>query len=270
MLPLALLLSIFMMAKNAASAELQAEQPLWEVGIAAGAATLPQYMGSDERYFLAAPIPYLIYRGERLKIDRSGISSELFGIRDLSMDVSLGIGLPVKNSNRARANMPALKFSLQVGPRLNWKLYEDTSRKLTLRLPYRAAINTAGNWLGWVSEPDITLQYQSRPDLNIKLTAGALFGSRLFHQTYYGVNQLYATPARAVYQASAGLHSLSLSTRVRYNLSDSLTLFSAIRYRNLSAGTVANSPLVKDHDYLSATIGVTWSFWMSEQMVVTE
>lgn len=38
--------------------------PRWEVGIGGGAASIPQHMGSDERYALAIPIPYLIYRGK--------------------------------------------------------------------------------------------------------------------------------------------------------------------------------------------------------------
>jgi len=83
-----------------------AEKPLWAAGIAVGAATLPHYMGSDERYTFAAPIPYIIYRGERVKIGREGITTELFGRHNLTLDASLGIGLPVRNSNRARAGMP--------------------------------------------------------------------------------------------------------------------------------------------------------------------
>jgi len=264
------LLFPLLLLENAYASETATEKPLWEVGIAVGGATLPQYMGSDERYFIAASLPYLIYRGKRLKIDRSGISSELFGIRNLTLDASLGIGLPVRNSNLARAGMPELKFSLQVGPRLNWKLYQGDNSKITLRLPYRGVIDTSGRWLGWVSEPDLSIRFQPRPELNVQLTGGALFGSRLFHNTYYGVGPLYATAARPAYHASAGLHSLSVAARLRYSISDSLTLFSTIRYRNLSAGAVAASPLVKDHDYLLATIGVTWSFWMSEETVSAE
>ena len=97
-----MLLSILFLSTGASShAAEPADQPLWEAGIAVGAATLPQYMGSDERYNFAAPVPFFIYRGERLKIDRGAITTELFGVRDLSVDASLGIGLPVRNSNRA-------------------------------------------------------------------------------------------------------------------------------------------------------------------------
>jgi len=246
------------------------ELPLWEAGIAVGAATLPQYMGSDERYNFAAPIPFFIYRGERLKIDRGSITTELFGVRNLSLDASLGIGLPVRNSNRARAGMPDLKFSLQAGPRLNWRIHEDEAFRVTARMPWRGVIDTSGSWRGWVSEPDMVFAYRPDADLRLQLNAGLLYGSRRFHDTYYTVAPAYATPQRPVYQSRAGLHSWSLTATARYRLSDSISLFSAVRYRNLASGVIADSPLVKDQNYLSATIGMAWSIWESDQLVTRD
>ncbi|OIO66996.1 MAG: hypothetical protein AUJ57_11975 [Zetaproteobacteria bacterium CG1_02_53_45] len=242
-----------------------AEKPLWAAGIAVGAATLPHYMGSDERYTFAAPIPYIIYRGERVKIGREGITTELFGRHNLTLDASLGIGLPVRNSNRARAGMPELKFNFQAGPRLNWHVFEDEQFKVTVRLPWRGVMDTGGSWLGSVSEPDIAFEYRPNAETLLQLNAGALFGSRSYHDTYYSVAPLYATPVRPVYQSRAGLHSLSLTALARYRLNDSMTLFSALRYRNLASGVIADSPLVKDQNYLSATIGLAWSFWQSDE-----
>ncbi|ATX78476.1 Outer membrane scaffolding protein for murein synthesis, MipA/OmpV family [Mariprofundus aestuarium] len=261
---IAILLPGLLLPANAATATESSGKPLWEVGIAAGVASLPHYMGSNERYLFGAPIPYLIYRGNRLKIDRSGIRRELLGFKDLNLDLSLGFGLPVRNSNRARAGMPDLKFSFQLGPRLNWRLLEDEQTKLTLRLPWRGVINTSGSWLGWVSEPDLLLEHQASEIMKVTLAAGLLYGSQGFHNTYYGVAPVYATAARPAYRAGAGLHSLSLTTSLRYQYSDSISLFSAIRYRNLSPGVIVNSPLVKDKNYISATIGMAWSFWSSE------
>ena len=264
----AILLSILLLPTAFSHAAKSSNQPLWEAGIAVGGATLPQYMGSDERYNFAAPIPFFIYRGERLRVDRGGITTELFGVRELSVDASLGVGLPVRNSNQARAGMPELKFSFQAGPRLNWQLHKTENFKITLRAPWRGVVDTSGQWLGWLSEPDIAFEYQPNNDLLLKLYSGALFGSRRFHSAYYDVPPIYATASRATYRARAGLHSLSLTASARYRLSESVTLFSAIRYRNLASGVIANSPLVKDHNYLSGTVGLAWSFWKSDQMSV--
>ncbi|MFQ5582586.1 MAG: MipA/OmpV family protein [Mariprofundaceae bacterium] len=245
----------------------ESEKPLpkWEVGVAVGAASLPQYMGSDERYLFVAPLPYLIYRGERVRVGRSGIRSELFGIDRMMLDISLGFGLPVRNSNRTRAGMPKLNFNLQAGPRLNWQMAESARHELTLRLPWRAVVDTSGDYLGWLSEPDLKWQYTPSSALKFRLTSGVLFGSRKYHDTYYGVAPAFVTAERPVYQARAGMHSISVTGSLSYRFTDTLTFFTALRYRNLSPGVIADSPLVRDHDYFSIAAGLAWSLWQSDE-----
>src|SRR3989338_5371214 len=49
-----------------------AEQvPLWEVGAGVAAIDFPEYRGSNVRTSYLLPIPYLVYRGDFLKIDRA-------------------------------------------------------------------------------------------------------------------------------------------------------------------------------------------------------
>jgi len=247
--------------------------PKWEIGVAAGAASLPQYMGSDERYILGAPLPYVIYRGDRINIDRNGLRSHLFGISRVTLDASISGGLPVRSSNLARQGMPELHFNLQAGPRINWKIIENRKTRLTLRIPYRVIVDSIGDYLGWVSEPDIALHktfYSGRKSTDIKLSAGILYGSRQYHNTYYGVAPVFATASRPAFQAKRGLHSIFVSGSIAYDLTDHFTLFSAVKYRNLSPGVIANSPLVKDHDYLSISIGMTWSIFQSESRTTTK
>lgn len=238
--------------------------PRWEAGIAAGAATLPQYMGSDERYTFAIPVPFVIYRGERLNLDRDGLRAELFGNHDVSLDASLGIGLPVRNSNRARTGMPHLYLSLQAGPRLNWRIYADERSDWTVRLPGRGVMDVKGHFLGLVSEPDLRVRYQLSENMRLRLSVGALFASRRFNATYYNVAPAFVTATRPAYQSRAGLHSLSLDGAAFWRINDRVRLFTSLRYRNLSPGVVGNSPLVKTPHYLSAAIGIAWSFYQSD------
>jgi len=240
--------------------------PRWEAGIAVGAATLPQYMGSDERYSFAIPVPFVIYRGDRLNLDRDGLRAELFGNKDVSLDASLGIGLPVRNSNRARAGMPHLNFGLQAGPRLNWRVYHDDTTDWTVRLPGRGVMDVKGHFLGLVSEPDLRIRHQFSGDVGIRLSAGALFASRKFNATYYNVDPAFVTATRPAYQSKAGLHSVSLNGAVFWKITNSVRLFSSLRYRNLNNGVISNSPLVKTPHYLSAAIGVAWSFYQSDDL----
>lgn len=269
LLTLSLLLLLFP-AQTFAGATATKSEPRWEVGVAVGAASLPQYMGSDERYTIAAPIPYIVYRGERLKIDRGSITSELFGIHGLTLDASLGAALPVRNKNRARAGMPSLKFSLQAGPRLNWRMIDTDRYSYTIRLPWRGIMDTSGSWLGWVTEPEMNAEFRLGERLELDLTAGLLYGSRAYMDHYYSVAPIYATATRPAYQARRGLHSLGVRAAVTYDITDTLTLFTALRYRNLASGVVADSPLVKDRNYLSVTAGIAWSFWTSEEQVPAE
>lgn len=258
---LALVICCWIPAADAAEADL----PRWEAGIAVGGASLPQYMGSDERYTFALPVPFVIYRGERLNLDRNGLRAELFGNRDVSLDASLGIGLPVRNNNRARAGMPNLYFSLQAGPRINWRLYAGERGDLTVRLPWRGVMDVKGHYLGWVTEPDLRLRYQFTEDTGLRLTTGALFASRQFNAYYYDVDPLYATATRPTYRAGAGLHSLSLSGALFWRISPRLRMFTTLRYRNLSPGVVSNSPLVKTPHYLSGALGIAWTFYQSDE-----
>jgi len=241
--------------------------PKWELGLGLGAVSLPQYMGSDERYQLAFPLPYFVYRGDRVKVDRGGIRAELFGIKRLSLDASFGGGLPVRNNNTARAGMPELKFSFQFGPRLNWHIIESDLYEVRLRLPWSWTIDTSGRSQGWLSEPE--LQWRLTPDAGTqyRIGIGALYTSGKFNNTYYSVAPQYATAPRPAYQARGGLHSLFIAASVSHRWSDRITVFGAARYRNLSPGVVRDSPLVKDRNYLSAVVGIAYSIWQSEQTV---
>ena len=244
--------------------------PRWEAGIAVGAATLPQYMGSDERYTFAIPVPFVIYRGDRLNLDRDGLRAELFGNEDVSLDASLGIGLPVRNSNRARTGMPHLHFSLQAGPRLNWRIYHNDTSDWTIRLPGRGVMDVKGHVLGLVSEPDLIIRHQLSRDVGIRLSAGALFASRKFNATYYNVEPAFVTASRPAYQSKAGLHSLSLNGAVFWKISERVRMFSTLRYRNLNSSVISNSPLVKTPHYLSAAVGVSWSFYQSDERTASD
>jgi len=242
-------------------------RPRWEVGVAAGAVSLPQYMGSDERYTIVMPLPFVIYRSERLNFDRNGLRAELLDHGRWSIDLSLGAGLPVRNTNRARAGMPALHFSLQAGPRLNWRFHETETSAWSLRLPWRGVVDVKGKYLGWVSEPDLQLRMEPTDHIEWRLTAGALFASQRYNDTYYSVAPAYATITRPAYQARGGLHSLSAGSSLLWSINDRLRLYASLRYRNLSPGVVANSPLVKTPHYLSAAVGLAWSFYQSDERV---
>jgi len=246
-------------------------KPLWEIGLAGGIFTIPQYVGSDQRYTLPLGLPYLIYRGEILRADRDGVRGRLFEADGLSLDLSFSFGLPVRNSNDARRGMPALHLVGQVGPKLNWIIEHHDADKLSLHLPLRIAADTSQTFLGWVAEPSLRYErYDILPRMEkliLRLDGGLMYASRRYNQYYYGVDPIYATTTRPSYRARQGLHSYFLDTSLSYQYDDELNVGLMVSMRTLSGGVNAGSPLVRNRFYLSAGLGFTWRLWASEAMV---
>ncbi len=242
--------------------------PLWELGLGVGAFSMPHYMGSDERYTYPFAFPYPVYRGKRWWLDRSGLRGRLFNLQQLSLDLSASGGLPVKNSNQARQGMPSLYLTAEVGPRLNWIFYHQHGHDLRFMLPWRAAFDIKGRYLGSVSEPSLQYIYQVPHHngwLRLKLETGVLYASQTYNTTYYGVAPQYATATRPVYQANGGLHSGLLHASLRYPLNHDWQLFFSGRLRDLGMGVVSDSPLVRNKMYTTASAGVIWMFARSDE-----
>ena len=242
-------------------------QPKWEVGVFLGMLSIPQYMGSNERYQLAFPMPYFTYRSERLRVTGQGVRTYLFKNHDLTLDASFGAGLPVKNGNQARIGMPNLPFTLQAGPRLNWQLQHNASEDVRVRFPVRWNMDTSFHGVGWLFEPEILRTKRITPAWSYRLSAGALFATQAYQERFYSVPAAYATANRPAYQAKGGLHSVFLRVASYYHYDDNLFIMFASRYRNMQVGTIAASPLVKKTHAFSVFLGVSYRFWQSDEKI---
>ena len=143
-------------------------RPEWELGLGATAFTFPDYRGADESRGYLLPFPYLIYRGDVLRVDRQGARGVLLETERVELDVSISGAPPVDSSkNRAREGMPDLDPTFEIGPRLNVILARspDRSKALTFRLPLRAVIATDLSYAegqGWIDLPLSTLIFLVR------------------------------------------------------------------------------------------------------------
>ena len=80
------------------------DKPLWEFGLGVGALRVPDYRGSADGTTYAAPIPYLIYRGRLLQVDREGLHGDIFRGEFVKLDWSAAAGIPAKSrTDGARA-----------------------------------------------------------------------------------------------------------------------------------------------------------------------
>jgi len=233
--------------------------PRWEVGLGLGVLTLPYYRGADSGRSYVAPVPYIQYRGEHLRVDQEGIRSYLFRSDRVKLNFSLAGGVPVpSDGNSARRGMPSLNPTVEIGPSLEIWLWnnQQRDRSLWLKIPLRAALSVGwGNidHQGWVLAPYVAYGISkgdpARP-WNINLAIGPQFADQAYHDYFYEVSSPYSTATRAEYHPDSGYSG----SRVTLNLQKrwgSYWFGAFVRYDNLQGAAFSSSPLVQQHDYLA-------------------
>jgi len=248
------------------------ERPLWELGLGVGVLALPDYRGSDEGRGYVLPIPYAVYRGEFLKADRKGVRGELFESERVELNVSVAASLPVDSSrNAARAGMPDLHPSVEIGPSLELILWRRGDDSLELRLPVRAAftLESSPRGIGWVATPNLNLDLAGRGALRgwkLGFLAGPVYGDRRQHDYFYGVAPQFATPSRPAYAARggyAGMQFIAAASR-RFN---GYWVGAFLRADTLRSAVFEASPLVRRGTYVAGGVGISWILGESRERV---
>jgi MipA family protein len=250
-------------------------QPLWELGFGFGGLTAPDYRGSDERRGYLLPVPYIVYRGKVLRVDRSGIYGRLLRTENVRLDLSFDAGVPAKSKkNTARAGMPDLDPTLEVGPSLEVCLWHNCAADtiVQLRLPLRAVFATDFSHVdsaGWVFNPHLNLDIKDigpQGGWNFGMALGPLYASEKNHDYYFQVDPVFATATRPAYDGHAGYSGtrLTLSLSKRFN---AFWFGSFVRYDDLSGARFAQSPLLRVERSFMAGFGVSWFFAQSATLV---
>lgn len=245
-----------------------AGQPLWELGLGAGALRLPHYRGSDQAHTWLLPVPYVVYRGPILRADRDGARAVLLDGREFKIDLSLAASAPTRSrDNRARSGMSDLAPTLELGPDLRWRLARGDGWALELRAPLRSVVTfeASPRHVGWSAAPNLNLDLQWR-GWNIGVLGAALAGDRRLHGHYYGVAAIDATSARPGYRARAGAAGWQLTSGVSRRIGD-LWLGAFVRADGLDGAVFAASPLVRQRHHLSFGVAAAWVFARSDTRV---
>ncbi|OPY87361.1 MAG: MltA-interacting protein MipA [Smithella sp. PtaU1.Bin162] len=265
-----LLLSVFL-PQYAVSAE----KPLWELGIGVAFIQMPDYRGSDESRFYVLPYPYLVYRGDIFKIDERRISGQIFKTERILLDISGYGSAPVKSSdNSARAGMPDLDPTFEIGPSLRITLLESGAEdyKLSLAVPVRAFFSTDFHSVhreGWIFHPRINFEKSDIiPETGIKfsVSAGPMFADSSYNAYFYTVEPAYATGVRPAYFAGGGYSgsafSASLSKKYKQFI---FNIF--VRTDFLEGAVIEDSPLVKAKTTVMSGFNISWIFFQSAAKV---
>lgn len=251
------------------------EKPLWELGFGFFTLTSPDYRGSDESRDYLLPLPYIVYRGDIIRISRSGIYGRLFETDRVNLDLSADGSVPTDSSkNSARQGMPDLDATFEVGPALEVCLWQTCNgdRKLQFRLPVRAVFSTDFGSIvsrGGSAHPHLNFDIKNigpGGGWNFGVAAGPLYATERFHDYYYEVAPLYATGTRSAYDARGGYSGsrLTLALSKRFQR---VWVGAFARYDTLAGATFENSPLVRSDHAFMAGFSVAWIFAESELFV---
>jgi len=250
--------------------------PLWEVGAGVAVIDFPHYRGSNERESYLLPIPYVVYHGDFLKIDRQRVRGQLFQSDKIELDVSLNGSVPVRN-NGARQGMPNLDPTFEIGPSFNILLHRAVSEiaEVELRLPVRAVIGSDFSYLrsvGWIFQPLLNLDVKDAFDQagwNLGTAIGPIFTNRRYNQYFYGVETQYSRADRPAYNAKGGYAGTQFVIAMTKRF-PTFWVSGFMKLDMLQGAVFEDSPLVKTRRYATVGFAIAWIFSESSEKVEEE
>lgn len=265
---LAAIAALFTLA-NPAMAQSTAP-PLWEAGVFAGGFSTPAYPASSDRAGRALVLPYVIYRGDVLRIDRSTVGARFLHSEDFEVDVGFAASLPASSADvQARSGMDDLGTLIEFGPRIRGTLaHLGPGRRIRLDLPLRTVleVNNGIRSQGFAIEPEVTYEVRDFAD-GWRLSTGLslVLGDSRLQQYFYGVPATYATSMRPAYEAQAGLLATRLSVSTAKSITPDVRVFAYVRHESYEGAANRASPLFLQSTGTSAGLGLTWTFARSTE-----
>lgn len=251
------------------------KQPLWELGAGVLGLNLPLYRGSEQRNSYVLPIPYFVYRGQKLKVGRQGIRGILYQSERWRLDLSIDGGVPVdSDDSEARRDMPDLDPMLELGPSIRYLLAADDNKqwRINLRLPLRAAYTLGDDGFqhrGWLTHPQVEWYQRLAQHWGLGVKAGVLFADSRYHRYYYDVAPQYVNLNRPAYEAEAGYSGARLTAGVSRAF-NRWRFTGFMRYDNLSGTVFEDSPLVEQKQAFMVGFALVYIFKTSTQQVSRE
>ncbi len=254
-----------------AAASPGADEALWDIGLGVSAAHIPHYIGADEGENYVLPFPYIVYRGEKLKIDRNFVHGEIFTRGNWRAEWSLSGSPPVdSDDNRAREGMPDIDAIGEAGPSLMYTLSSSENSLWRVELPVRKAVSTDWHSVddrGWISNPLLRVNYRWQNVQSRWLfegTLGPVYANERYNDYFYDVDARYQTAERATYDAEGGRSGWRMSLGISRR-QQQWWWGAFIRYMNIDDAVFAESPLVKQHESWLVGVAFAWIWRSSKQ-----
>ena len=251
-------------------------QPRWELGLTGLGACIPHYLGSDEYRTYAFPLPYGIYRGDHVQVDREGFRGLFYRGPILETDVSISGNPPVKADGGARRGMPDLDPLLEFGPAVRLVLFRG-ERLSALQIEgavrgcaamhiddaHIRAVGTHAN-LGLAAA-----SFTPHPGSPWRCGAstGVEFGDREYDRYFYDVTEEQALSDRPAYRSPSGYGGSYLSGFVVRRLSSAVSISLFTRWSHLDGAVYEDSPLVRTRDNVTIAAAIVWKLAESKTRV---
>jgi hypothetical protein len=250
------------------------EKALFDMGAIVGHGSLADYPASNEYRYYTLPAPYISYRGELLQSgDEDGTRFRLLNGESLNFDISFGGTFPTDpKKNFARRDMPALDWTLEVGPRLLYYLHRSKEfGKIRLALPLRSSFSTdfiTTKQVGYLFAPSLQIDKNNFPIDNMTLyfSASINYLSEGLADYFYEVNSAYQTSERAAYNAKSGYFGWETYLATKYEHNNKIFLM-GLRYSDFNGSVNTESYLHRTNSSWSYFVALGWLLFESDQRV---
>jgi len=243
--------------------------PRWELGAVALGVSQQAYPGADEQVRGTVVLPYLIYRGERLRADRETVGVRALRTATYEFDVGFGAALGSSAGDvAARRGMPDLGTRVEFGPRVKWRLGEaPAGGRWHAELPLRAVIDISAGWesRGFTLEPQLLARWGAPQTRWLTASVGAVLGTRKLADTLYGVAPAFADVDRPAYTARSGLIAWRLGLSGGGALNRDWSWFAFGRVDTVEGAANESSPLVRQRVGWTAGGGLAWTWLRSSE-----
>lgn len=245
--------------------------PLWEAGVVAGGLSQPAYPGADERVGLVSGLPFIIYRGELLRIDRGTVGVRALKTQRTELDVGFAASLGSHADQvEARRGMADLGTLVEFGPRLKIHLGNASEGKSwsRIQIPLRGVFDLndhlayrglAGE-LQWVADIELPDEWVVTSNL------GLLYGDQMLADTWYRVSATEALPGRPTYDARAGLIASRASLLVSHRYSNDVRLLGYLKFDSVTGSANHDSPLVRQEYGWTLGVALAWTMSHSDAL----
>jgi len=281
-LALTLILGTYGTASWAADKEepVMLERPLWEVGFGAGGIVQPHYPGAGERQTRGLALPYMVYRGDILRIG-DGQSARAVAAENSFYELSLSFDAAFdadSEGNDLRRGMPDLDFIFQVGPQLRFnlasrELSDTSSNELQFSLQARGAFSTDFGRIdhrGYVLEPMLRYNHYGLfdPRFALMVSLRPMWATRDLHAYFYDVKPEHTTAFRDQYRADDGYFGTGLHFYGTWHFSEKLRMFLGLQTNWHHGAANEHSPLFEDRQTIGFGLGFIWSVLESRRTVL--